>query len=118
MARPGEDIESDPAGQEHPEVLVGWGQGRLTCADTVLSGATENEATDQLGQHPAQQRIQQEDCVAFGQALADAACHQGYHVAHLGHGQGKYTLEKPREAGGSSGPAPGTPRLSTRGQTE
>lgn len=65
---------------------------RLTLSTAVLAGASEDKATDQLGQDTAQQRVQQEDSVTFSQALADATRHQGYHVAHLGHSQGQHTL--------------------------
>lgn len=62
----------------------GWGS-RLTWVVTILTGAPEDKAADQLGQHAVHQTVQQDDSVALGQALADATRHQGYHVAHLGH---------------------------------
>lgn len=84
-------------------VLQGWGRGdesgqcqgwgsRLTWVIAILAGAPEDKATDQLGQHVVHQTVQQDDSVALGQALTDAARHQGYHVAHLGHSPGQHTL--------------------------
>lgn len=69
----------------------GW-CGRLTWPSAVLVGAPEDEAADQLGQHAAQQRVQQQDSVALSQTLADAAHHQGYDVAHLAHSHSQHTL--------------------------
>lgn len=76
--------------------MQGWGS-RLTWASAILAGAPEGKAADHLGQHTAQQHVQQDDSVALSQALADAARHQGYHVAHLGHSWGQYTLGWGRE---------------------
>lgn len=74
----------------------GW-DSRLTWASAILAGTPEGKAADHLGQHAAQQHVQQDDSVALGQALADAARHQGYHVAHLGHSWCQYTLGWGRE---------------------
>lgn len=74
----------------------GWGS-RLTEANAILAGASEDKATDQLGQHAAQQHVQHDDSVALSQALADAASHQGYHMAYLGHDRGQCTLGRGRE---------------------
>lgn len=41
-------------------------QGQLTWARAVLGGAPEDQAADQLGQHTAEQRVQQEDGVLLG----------------------------------------------------
>lgn len=91
--------------------MLGRGQGcRLTGASAVLVGAPEDQAADQLGQHAAQQRVQQQDSVTLGQALADATHHQGYDMAHLANSHGQHTLGRGQRQG-TVGPVPARPAL-------
>lgn len=92
------------AGQGRGGWALGRGGGRRLTGASAF-GAPEDQAAHHLGQHAAQQRVQQQDGVTLGQTLADATHHQGYDTAHLAHSHGQHTLGRGQRQG-TMGPAP------------